>query len=199
MHLRFQLFAVFGSFAGSLVVIAIFANEIVSVLTTFGIVLNCSRTILATTILAYGTNFGDLISNVTIARKGYSKMGFTACFAGPMFSWEQFYAINIKICTKVLLSSDTLVGIGLILLIKVHRSEGGVTNVRHGAIGPNGIIFLIFLLLATTVYLLLTKYQAGRCLGCLMLSIYFLFLLYALLAELNVIHPYGTDHNSEVV
>lgn len=67
-------------------VISCVAAEVVSILSAIGIVSKLSQSMLGLSMLAWGNSIGDLISNVTLARKGYAKMGFAACFGGPMFS-----------------------------------------------------------------------------------------------------------------
>lgn len=67
-------------------IISTVANEIVAVLSAFGVVTKLSNSMLGLSVLALGNSIGDLISNITLARIGYAKMGFSACFGGPMFS-----------------------------------------------------------------------------------------------------------------
>lgn len=58
----------------------------VAILSTLGIISNLSNSFLGLSILAWGNSIGDLISNIALARQGYAKMSFAACFGGPMFS-----------------------------------------------------------------------------------------------------------------
>lgn len=67
-------------------VISVVADEVVSVLSTFGVVTKLSNSMLGISVLALGNSIGDLIANITLARRGHAKMGFSACFGGPMFS-----------------------------------------------------------------------------------------------------------------
>lgn len=77
---------VIGSFVGSILVISTVASEIVSLLETFGIAMALSHSLLGMTAMAWGNSVGDLIANITLARKGHQEMGFSACFGSPMFS-----------------------------------------------------------------------------------------------------------------
>lgn len=74
------------SFVGSVLVIYICASEVVSILETLGVISGLSHSFLGLSVLAWGNSIGDLISNITLARKGYTQMAFAACFGGPMFS-----------------------------------------------------------------------------------------------------------------
>lgn len=76
----------FGSFVGSILVISSMAKEVVAVLSTLGVVSNLSNSFLGLSVLAWGNSVGDLISNIALAKKGYYRMGFAACFGGPLFS-----------------------------------------------------------------------------------------------------------------
>lgn len=67
-------------------VISTVASEVVAILSTMGIVSDMTNSMLGLSVLAWGNSIGDLISNVALARQGYTKMGFSACFGGPMFS-----------------------------------------------------------------------------------------------------------------
>lgn len=78
-------FAFLGFFV-SVVWIYSIANEIVNLLTTFGIVFNISNTILGLTFLAWGNSLSDYVSNVVSARQGYPNMGISACYGGPLLS-----------------------------------------------------------------------------------------------------------------
>lgn len=60
--------------------------------------------------------------------------------------------------------------------------------------GPNCIIFLSLILTFTLLALLFTDFEARRSIGVFMIIMYFTFVFFCLLGELEVIHPYGTDH-----
>ncbi|XP_053687171.1 putative sodium/calcium exchanger 7 [Sabethes cyaneus] len=81
-HLAYALLAFFGS----ILIIYIVAQEVVSLLVTIGLVLNLSRSMLGLSVLAWGNSIGDLFSNITLAKQGYGKMAFAACMGGPLFS-----------------------------------------------------------------------------------------------------------------
>ncbi|KAG8173252.1 hypothetical protein JTE90_001181, partial [Oedothorax gibbosus] len=73
-------------FATSVVWVYLLATEIVSLLQTIGIVFRLSDTILGLTVLAWGNSIGDFISNLSVARQGYPRMGISACYGGPLLS-----------------------------------------------------------------------------------------------------------------
>ena len=73
-------------FAVSVVWIYALANEIVSLLKTVGIYFGLSDAILGLTVLAWGNSIGDMVSDLTVARKGFPRMGFSACYGGPLFN-----------------------------------------------------------------------------------------------------------------
>ena len=62
------------------------ANELVAALETLGEVLGVSDTILGATVLAWGNSVGDLVADVSVARKGYPEMAIAGAYAGPMFN-----------------------------------------------------------------------------------------------------------------
>ena len=66
--------------------IYLIANEIVSLLKAFGVHFGLSDAILGLTVLAWGNSIGDLITDVAISNQGYPRMGFSACYGGPLFN-----------------------------------------------------------------------------------------------------------------
>lgn len=98
-----------GSFVGSMCVISSLAGELVAILSAFGIVGNLSESFLGLSVLAWGNSIGDLIANVALARRGHQRMGFAACFGGPLF--------------------NSLLGIGCIFNLKIYNSESGTAYV----------------------------------------------------------------------
>ncbi|KAF9353517.1 hypothetical protein BGX26_008703 [Mortierella sp. AD094] len=76
-------------FAGFLVAITwifLVANEVVGILQAFGMIFGVSDAILGLTIFAMGNSLGDLVANITIAKMGYPRMAFSACFGGPLLN-----------------------------------------------------------------------------------------------------------------
>lgn len=76
----------FAGFIMSVLFINIIAQEVIEVLTTFGVIFNLSDSILGLTVLAWGNSLGDLIANNSLARQGYPGIAIGACFGGPMLS-----------------------------------------------------------------------------------------------------------------
>ncbi|XP_070490139.1 mitochondrial sodium/calcium exchanger protein-like [Chironomus tepperi] len=163
-----------GSFAGSILVIYNVAKEVVSVMTTVGIISDLTDSMVGLSILAWGNSVGDVFANIALAKQGYQQMAFAACFGGPMF--------------------NSLLGIGLTFIIKGIRSDNNLAHTREGAMGPNCILFLVLILLFTLFALLCTDFVCRRSIGCFCIAMYVIFLLYCFLGEFEVMHPYGTDH-----
>ncbi|KAF9984550.1 hypothetical protein BGZ65_000158, partial [Modicella reniformis] len=60
------------------------AFVVTSILQAFGMIFGVSDAILGLTIFAMGNSLGDLVANITIARMGFPRMAFSACFGGPL-------------------------------------------------------------------------------------------------------------------
>ncbi|KAI7832253.1 Sodium/calcium exchanger protein-domain-containing protein [Gamsiella multidivaricata] len=76
-------------FIGFLVAITwifLVANEVVGILQAFGMIFGVSDAILGLTIFAMGNSLGDLVANITIAKMGFPRMAFSACFGGPLLN-----------------------------------------------------------------------------------------------------------------
>jgi len=63
--------------------IYVIANELVSLLSAIGKILDISDAIMGITVLAYGNSIGDLVANTVVAKKGIPQMGLGAAFAAP--------------------------------------------------------------------------------------------------------------------
>lgn len=147
------------------------ANEIVALLKTFGIVFNINDAILGLTLLAWGNSMGDWISDTVMAKQGFARMGFSACFGGPYF--------NLSL------------GFGIPMLISQLSSGGGT---RYGLSMTGVSLMLIGFLMVSLVFSLaflvfVLKFEVKRLYGLCLLCIYILFLICSILAACNVILP----------
>ncbi|KAF3429008.1 hypothetical protein E2986_13298 [Frieseomelitta varia] len=168
-----NVFAFLGFLAAMLSVYLV-AREVMGVLQCVGYACSISDAMLGITFLAWGNSIGDLISNVTIARRGFPRMAYAACFGGPMF--------------------NTLLGLGLTYGLAAGSHPARHINMRMSDMAPGCLAFLLCSLISTIIYLNITGSIARRSYGYLLYSIYFAFLLIQFLSEHKVIHPLGTDH-----
>lgn len=77
------------AFTGFLVCITFLnaiSGEIVSLLSTLGIIFDLSDSLIGMTVLAWGNCLGDLVSDVAMAKAGHSTMALSAAISGPMFN-----------------------------------------------------------------------------------------------------------------
>ncbi|XP_066601622.1 mitochondrial sodium/calcium exchanger protein-like [Prorops nasuta] len=174
---KFHSVFAFLGFLAAMLIVYLVAGEVVSVLQCIGFACSISDAMLGITFLAVGNSVGDLISNITIARQGFPRMGYAACFGGPMF--------------------NTLLGLGLTYGVAAASSPDHAVKIRISDMAPGCIAFLLCSLLISIIYLNATGAFARRSYGYLLYSIYFIFLLFQFLSELHVIHPLGTDHRSD--
>ncbi|XP_024597226.1 mitochondrial sodium/calcium exchanger protein isoform X3 [Neophocaena asiaeorientalis asiaeorientalis] len=99
------LFAFLGFLTSALWINAA-ATEVVNILRSLGVVFRLSNTVLGLTLLAWGNSIGDVFSDLTLARQGYPRMAFSACFGGLIF--------------------NILVGVGLGCLLQISRGHVAV-------------------------------------------------------------------------
>ncbi|XP_037907473.1 mitochondrial sodium/calcium exchanger protein-like [Hermetia illucens] len=171
---RYHIAYAVANMIACIIVIQIIASEVVMILDTVGIAAKLTPSFLGCTILAWGNSVGDLISNITLAKQGYHKMGFAACFGGPLII--------------------IILGFGLTFIHKCATSPEKLAYVRQGSMGSTCNLFLTLIVLLSAIGIACSKFQARRTIGLYMLAFYLLFLVYAVLGEFEIIHPYGTDH-----
>ncbi|XP_026295949.1 putative sodium/calcium exchanger 7 [Apis mellifera] len=170
-------FAFFGFFTAMMVVYLV-AKEVMAVLQCVGYAFSISDAMLGITLLAWGNSIGDLIANVTIARQGFPRMGYAACFGGPMF--------------------NTLLGLGLTYGVEAAKDPNYLTMMRLSDMAPGCLAFLVCSLLTSIIYMNITGSIARKSYGFLLYSIYFSFLIIQFLSELHIIHPLGIDHRPDI-
>jgi sodium/potassium/calcium exchanger 6 len=76
----------FFSFTMSILWIWLTANILIDLLDLFGILFKIPPILLGLTVLAWGNSVGDLMTNLSIAKKGFGEMAITGCIAGPLFN-----------------------------------------------------------------------------------------------------------------
>merc|ERR1712002_84627 len=101
----------------------------VELLTAFGVVFKISTAILGLTLLAWGNSIGDLIANVVMARQGFARMGFSACFGAPIFNLTMGFGLamiikcaNEKITTIYLSYESTMLVLAFFVMISCASS-----------------------------------------------------------------------------
>uniref|UniRef100_A0A8C6E4C9 Mitochondrial sodium/calcium exchanger protein n=1 Tax=Moschus moschiferus TaxID=68415 RepID=A0A8C6E4C9_MOSMO len=165
---RFHWLFAFLGFLTSALWINAAATEVVNILRSLGVVFRLSNTVLGLTLLAWGNSIGDVFSDFTLARQGYPRMAFSACFGGIIF--------------------NMLVGVGLGCLLQISRGHMEVK------LEPDGLLVWVLAgtlglsLVCSLVLVPLQCFQLSRAYGCCLLLLYLTFLVVALLTEFGVIH-----------
>ncbi|XP_074153235.1 mitochondrial sodium/calcium exchanger protein isoform X2 [Sminthopsis crassicaudata] len=161
------IFAFLGFFVSALWINAA-ATEVVNVLSSLGIIFQLSNTILGLTLLAWGNSIGDVISDLTLARQGYPRMAYSACFGGIIF--------------------NILVGVGLGCVVEITRNNMDVK------LEPDGLLVWVlagalgFSLLFSFILVPVQCFQLSKAYGFCLLFFYVTFFTVALLTEFGVIH-----------
>lgn len=166
-------------FIVAIVWIMAIADEVVSVLQTFGIIFGLSDAIIGLTIFAMGNSLADLVANMSVAVSCISlsyfyifllfkqtfapMMGFSACFGGPM--------LNI------------LLGVGIsgsyVISQTAKPYEINVSTTLY--VSSFG---LLFLLAATLVFVPLNNYYLTRRWGILLIATYTVIMIVNIVVEL---------------
>ncbi|XP_077510881.1 mitochondrial sodium/calcium exchanger protein-like isoform X1 [Amblyomma americanum] len=156
-------------YVGFLVAVAwiyVLANEVLSLLKTFGIVIGLSDAFLGMTVLAWGNSIGDYISNLSVARQGYPRMAISACYGGPLL--------------------NLLLGFGIPYTLKLAQS-GGVMSLSWTTM--IGILYgtITTTLVSTLVVMIILRFHVKRAFGACLVLVYVVFTIVAILIEAKVI------------
>lgn len=69
---------------------------------------------------------------------------------------------------------------------------------RQGSLGLNCCFYLIIVTVLITLAFILSGFEARRSIGVYLLIIYGVFLIQSILSEAEILHGYGTDHESDI-
>ncbi|XP_059664334.1 cation/calcium exchanger 1-like [Cornus florida] len=159
-----------GGFLMSITWTYFLAQELISLLVSFGLILGISPSILGLTILAWGNSLGDLVANVTMAKNGGpggAQIAISGCYAGPTF--------------------NTLVGLGLSLAFSAWSVYPFNYVIPRDPFVYETMGFLVAGLLWALVILPKNNMRLDRFLGCGLLVIYLCFLSLKLARTLGVV------------
>ncbi|XP_027174064.1 cation/calcium exchanger 1-like [Coffea eugenioides] len=156
---KYQFLWLAEAFLLSIIWTYILAQELISLLVSLGIILGISHSIMGLTVLAWGNSLGDLVSNVTMARRGGpagAQTAISGCYAGPIFN------IIVGLGLSLTLSSWNVFPSSLVL------TKDPSVYVTFG--------FLMVGLIWVLVVLTNRNMRLDRFLGIGLLAIYFCFL-----------------------
>uniref|UniRef100_A0A1W7RA41 Sodium/potassium/calcium exchanger 6, mitochondrial n=1 Tax=Hadrurus spadix TaxID=141984 RepID=A0A1W7RA41_9SCOR len=159
----------FGYFGFLVSVFWIYAltKEITIILRAIGIVFNISDVILGLTLMAWGNSIGDLITNISVARQGFPRMGFSACYGSPL--------------------STLLLGLGIAFTIHIIHNNTSSIEIQRNFLMTLLYGVLSFILVSTLVAMMILKFETKRWYGIYLLIIYGMFLGFAILVEIGVL------------
>lgn len=153
----------YAGFVVSVVWIYGIATEIVALLKTFGVFYGISDMLLGMTVLAWGNNIGDLVTNLSLSKQGFPQMAMAACFAGPVLA--------------------LLLGIGV--AFSINFTTWGLQMIKLPY--SNFLLVIYFVLVVMMLLLLfslvLTRFRSSRAVGIMLIVLYVTFLITTFLIE----------------
>jgi len=162
---KYQPVVAYVGFVASVAWIYLSAGEVVSLLKTLGVVSGLSDAVLGLTVLAWGNSVGDMVSDVAAAKRGLSRMGFSACIGGPLF--------------------NLLLGMGLPFALVSFRNGWKPVAVHFTPVVLVLGVSLFFSLAVHLLASLLTGCKAGRATSMALFAVYLLSMLAVAAVELQ--------------
>ncbi|CAN7990457.1 unnamed protein product [Ixodes hexagonus] len=139
------------------------ATEIVALLKTFGVFYGISDVLLGMTVLAWGNNIGDLVTNLSLAKQGFPQMAMSACFAGPVLA--------------------LLLGIGIAFNMNFASLSLEVIKLQYSRLLLVVYIVLVGMMLLLLLSMVVTWFRSSRFVGIMLITLYVTFLLFTFLVE----------------
>ncbi|KAG8937293.1 hypothetical protein FRC02_000063 [Tulasnella sp. 418] len=155
-------------FVIAMVWIMAIADEVVSVLRTFGFIFGLSDAIIGLTVFAIGNSLADFVANLSVAVFA-PIMGFSACFGGPMLN----ILLGVGVSGSIVLSSSSTLD---------HYDIEFGTTLLVSSVG------LLFLLISTLVVVPLKGFRLTKAWG------YTLILCYIVIMAINVVVEMKREH-----
>lgn len=148
------------------------ANEVVSVLETFGLAFKVDTAILGLTVLAVGNSVGDWVADTAVARAGEPGMGVASCFGSPLLN--DVLGLSIALIAKIGIYDK-----GKSFIICIHDKE--YTKVKLSW------IFLASSLVLSALVFPIFKFNPPKAYGIVLIYIYIVFMVFSILDELNIL------------
>jgi sodium/potassium/calcium exchanger 6 len=164
---RGMLAVVFHCFLMSVCWIYLYANEVVVVLQSFGVMFDIDDSIMALTVLAWANSLGDCVSNLLVSRQGFPQMAVGAIYASPML--------------------NLLIGVGTATIISTSIHYPKAFKVKEETTLKIGFIFLMLSLCSSVIIVPLSKFKSPRFFGFILIIFYVLFMILGILASVDVI------------
>lgn len=163
---RYHDLLAYVGFGVSVIWIYLIANEIVSLLKTIGVLFGLSDAILGLTVLAWGNSIGDLITNTSMAKQGYPRMGYSACFGGPLFNL--LLGIGIPFTKELIQNGNHPISLEFNPMVLVLSASLGIA------------------LMTSFLMMPLSKFKASRMHGFILIGLYLALLTGAIIVEFKV-------------
>ncbi|GMR45847.1 hypothetical protein PMAYCL1PPCAC_16042, partial [Pristionchus mayeri] len=143
------------------------SNEVVDAVTMIGVVTGIDQAILGLTVIAWANCVGDLVSDSSVARQGFPRMGMAAATGGPLF--------------------NVLIGFGLPFTIA--KIKGDTVPFQLSLEGSSLVMvtFMFISLIFTSVNLIIFRGHFRRIYGFLLIAIYIAFLVFVILSSTGVL------------
>ena len=71
-----------------------------------------SDAILGLTVLAWGNSIGDMIADTSMAKRGAPRVGYSACFGGPLFNL--LIGIGLPFTIQILQGGGHTISLGML-------------------------------------------------------------------------------------
>ncbi|XP_017839861.1 mitochondrial sodium/calcium exchanger protein isoform X2 [Drosophila busckii] len=148
-------------------------SEIDHLLQVIAMVMHVPTAFVGVTITPVAIAMGAMVVNTALAFQGYERMAFAACVGGPFIT--------------------VILGTASICMANAVKDKHPRAQTLYGEYGMNAFIFLIISLSMTLMWTSILNYRSRRSVGIYSLSLYMLFLLFAVLIKDNIIHSYAKD------
>jgi len=137
--------------------------------------MNLSDMILGLTVMAWGNSIGDLVSNPSLARKGYAGIGVSASFGGPLLSifFSSCFGRKSRFESYIL---DLVMGLGAGFTIALLQNGGQPYQLEISPAIWTAFAGLLTSLTFSLIFIVANNFHGSRIHGVILIVFYLLYL-----------------------
>ncbi|XP_055838778.1 mitochondrial sodium/calcium exchanger protein-like [Episyrphus balteatus] len=174
---KYQLAIAFYGICCEMLITHFLAAELLSILVTLGNIFGVKRSVIGTTLLAWGNTIPEVVVYQALLSWKIKTMPLVEFLMAPLF--------------------NMIFAIGLTTVLRCIDKKSFTVVTRAGDLGQSGLWFSFLHHILFTFAVFTVNFHLRKSIGIYSMFFYLIFVLYTFLYEFDLIHAFGSDHNDE--